>query len=212
MDGTPEAVRICQPRPRPPRHDDDLPDHDHGDAGATGRDARRGGAGPPRLERRGRRPDRRRPLVRPLLRHGQGRRPSQGLRAQSRPGGVRAGPGTRDHQVGDVRRRASRGGGVLPGGEGGGLPGHLRALQRLLARDGGGVRGRHAPRRSLLERDEQHRFDPQAAGHAAARQHGRVRALPPGDEHRGHRGRLSSRAGDAAVRLSDEGPGSRCAW
>ena len=58
----------------------------------------------------GRRPDRGRPLVRAVLRHGQGRRTSQGLRAQSRSGGVRAGPGARHHQIGDVCRRASGGG------------------------------------------------------------------------------------------------------
>ena len=88
--------------------------------------------------------------------------PIRRVRTQSRSGRVRAGAGSRHHQVGDVCRRASRGGRVLPGRQGRRLPGHLRTLQRVLARDGGGLRRRHAPRRSLLERDEQHRFDPQA--------------------------------------------------
>ena len=80
--------------------------------------------------------------------------------------------------------------------------------ERILARDGGGLRRRHAPRRSFLERHEQHRFDSQTIGHAPARQHGGVCALSSRDEHRGDRGRLSSRPGDAAIRLSDEGAGT----
>ena len=41
------------------------------------------------------------------------------------------------------------------------MPRDLRPLQCVMARDGRGLRSGHAARGPLLERDEQHRLDPQ---------------------------------------------------
>ena len=156
----------------------------------------------PRARMRARR---RRPFLRAVLRGGQGRLPRCGR--PPRPGArrVRALPRLGPRPDRNLRRRAARRRGLLRGRSRSRVPRHLRALERELGRDGARLRCRHAPRRSLLVRDELRSERRRAAGHADAGQHGAVRAPAGRDEHRGDRGRRASRAGAAGVRLPREG-------